>query len=263
MLRGDKPTDLLAVVVCLTLCGVASADPARVDESWRKETSEWLETIDTGGRVRVVNPSGNVYARFGGYENVVELLATIQRPAGAAGPAVTVERAGAGLDVTTEGAAQGRVDLVVFVPMGATFEARTEDGRIEIKGLKGETIASSIKGDIWIRSVEGRVRAKTARGEISAALENGTTPERQELTTVTGDIEVYLWEDADMQVRLATSGEIGTDFSIQIEHHRFEEPGKHASAIVGRGGPELLLSSKRGRIRLLRLQREFKPEDQP
>ena len=44
-----------------------------------------------------------------------------------------------------------------------------------------------------------------------------------------------------MTVSIATSGEISTDFSIEIEHRPFEEPGK------------------RGRVRLLRLQRQFHP----
>jgi hypothetical protein len=81
------------------------------------------------------------------------------------------------------------------------------------------------------------------------------------MTTETGEIEVYLWEDADLDVRIATSGEISTDFSIDIEHRRFEEPGKHAVATVGKGGAELALRSKRGPVRLLRLQKYFKPND--
>ncbi len=262
MLRGEHRDRVLAIVVSLTLNVTVLANPGLSDGSWLKETSEWLETIEAGGRVRVVNPTGNIYARFGGYDNVVEVLATIQRPEGSTGRDVSVARSGAGLDLTVSGKASGRVDLVIFVPLGATLDARTQDGRIEIKGLRGDVIASSIKGDIWIRSVEGRVQAKTARGEISAALATGVTPKRQDFTTVTGDIEIYLREDANMRVTLATSGEISTDFSMQIEHRRFEEPGKHAVAVVGRGGPELFLSSKRGRIRLLRLQKGFKPGDQ-
>jgi hypothetical protein len=91
-------------------------------------------------------------------------------------------------------------------------------------------------------------------------LENGVTAEAQQLSTITGDIEVYLWEDAGMEVDIKTSGEISTDFSIAVEHRRFEEPGKHATAIVGGGGPGLSLYSKRGRVKLLRLQKDFKPE---
>jgi hypothetical protein len=63
-----------------------------------------------------------------------------------------------------------------------------------------------------------------------------------------------------MKVAIATSGEISTDFSLTIDHRRFEEPGKQAVAIIGDGGPQLSLYSKRGRVRLLRLPRHFKPD---
>ena len=131
---------------------------------------------------------------------------------------------------------------------------------IEAKGLQSDFVAVSEKGDIRFRSIKGKVSAKTSRGSISAALENSVTEEAQQFSTITGDIEVYLWEDADMSVKIKTSGEISTDFTIGIEHHRFQEPGKHATAKVGEGGPGLSLYSKRGRIKLLRLQKDFKPE---
>lgn len=255
-------------IVAFALLLVAlPAGAAEADETWQKESAQWFEKIEPGGRVRVVNPLGDIRARFGGYEDRVEILATLQyTDQQTSVPEVTLKRVGTGLDVSTtwtegEGAGKGRVDLVVFVPQGATLDARTEDGLLEAKGLKGDLIASSIKGEIRTRSIRGRVNAKSARGAISAALESGVTEQPQSITTETGDIEVYLWEDADMQVRLATSGEISTDFSIEIEHRRFEEPGKHGRATIGDGGPQLVLESKRGRVRLLRQQRDFDPKN--
>ena len=237
------------------------------NETWKKESTQWLEEIGPGETIRVVNPLGDIRARFGGYENQVEILATLQyteQPASI--PEVTLNRADGGIDVSTrwapgEEAGPGRVDLVVFVPRGATLDARTEDGLLEAKGLKSDLIASSRQGEIRIRSIQGRVNAKSSRGAISAALEAGVTEQPQAITTETGDIEVYLWEDASMQVQLSTSGEISTDFTIEIEHRRFEEPGKHGRATIGEDGPSLALESKRGRVRLLRQQRDFDPQD--
>jgi hypothetical protein len=236
-------------------------------ESWNKESAQWLEKIEPGGRVRVVNLLGDIRARFGGYEDQVEILATLQfTDQQTSVPEVTLDRVDGGLDVSTrwstgDGAGRGRVDLVVFVPQGATLDARTEDGLVEAKGLKGDLIASSLQGEIRIRSTRGRVNAKSSRGAISTLLETGATEQTQSISTETGEIEVYLWEDASMQVQLATSGEISTDFSIEIEHRRFEEPGKFGRATIGEGGPKLVLESKRGRVRLLRQQRDFDPQD--
>ena len=147
--------------------------------------------------------------------------------------------------------------VVLFVPIGHALDVQTENDLIEAKKLKGDVIASSIKGDINLRSIHGRVQAKSVHGRIAVVLATGVTDRPQDVTTETGDIELHIGEDADMEVHIATSGEISTDFSLEIEHRRFEEPGKHAHAVIGEGGPGLTLTSKRGRVRLLRLLREL------
>jgi hypothetical protein len=259
------------LVAALWLAGcTASADGAVPKELDRKETSQWFETVRPGQTVRVVNRFGRVYARFGGYEAKAEILATSQRlEAELPELEVRFSHGGDSLDISVGFAGEAgettetrdRIDLVVFVPEGARLDARTRDDLIDVKKLKGDVVASSLGGDLTINSVAGRVSAKTARGNITATLATGATTEPQDLTTQTGDIEVWLWEDADLSVSLATSGEISTDFTLAIEHHRFEEPSKHATAVVGAGGPELTLRSKQGRVRLLRLQKQFKPEE--
>jgi hypothetical protein len=266
-------------LIAFFLATANAQESPEVDETWENNSFQWFETVDPGGRVRVSNPYGDVYARFGGYESQVEILATSQRlDRGLPELVVGREPAGAGLDVTVAPAAdtdeacvtdpalsdpasrRDRVDLVLFVPQGATLEILTEADKIDVKGLEGDLSASSLTGDIRIRSVKGNVRAKSARGDLSIALETGVTADSQELSTETGEIEVYLWEDANMNVTIATSGMISTDFSIEIEHRRAEEPGKRGTATVGKGGPRLSLYSKRGQVRLLRLPRHFKSE---
>lgn len=261
----------VARITILTLGTLLGAQqPAAVGEAWEKISSQSFETIEAGALVRVVNPFGAIHVRFGGYENRVEILTTVQRPQGGpSGPEVSISPTDAGgLEVRTAPGPEpdppdgprSRVDLVLFVPAGAAVDAETREDQINVKGLKGDLTAWSETGDIRIRSVEGRVRAKTARGQIAASLEADVTSESQDLSTDTGDIEVYLWEDANVEVEIATSGEISTDFSIRIEHLRSEEPGKRATAVVGGGGPKLSLYTKRGRVKLLRLQRALTSE---
>ena len=268
---------LLALVPLVAVaCGAATAsDP---EPFYERNNQQWLEAIEPGGVVRVFNPYGNVYARFGGYEHEVELQATVQRlEPERPGLAVEVARAGSGLEVRvgypagSDGSridadgpidTRDRIDLVIFVPEETTFDVETIDGRIEAKGLHSDVNAASKTGEIMLRKLGGRVRVTNERGRVSAMLQTGVTDRPQEIVTVTGEIEVHVWEDANLDVKVATSGEISTDFSMTIEHRRFEEPGKHAAAVVGKGGPKLTLRSKRGRVRLLRLQKNFKPEPQ-
>jgi hypothetical protein len=273
-LGGGLP---FAVILCFFVAPILAESP-QVDDSWQKNSHQWFEKVPPGGRVLVDNRYGNIYARFGGYEHEVEILATIQR-IDTVLPELEVrrERSESGLDLIVRPAPaketggepsssaserNDRVDLVIFVPLDSALDARTADGRIEVKGVKGDLEAQSVKGDLWIRGVEGSVNAHTDRGQITATLETGVTAEPQKISTVTGEIEVHLWEDANTDVKVSTSGVISTDFSIEIEHRRFEEPGKIASARVGKGGPELVLTSKRGPIRLLRLPRHFKTDEQ-
>jgi len=266
---------LCALALTIAASGVQAQTPAP-DPALAKQSEQWFEPVEAGKTLRVVNRFGNVYARFGGYQPQTEILATIQkldpeRPAlrvareqvdsgltvrvGYADPASP----GSLVTVPTEGSLD-QVDLVLFVPKGTTLDVETMDGLIAIKKIKSDLFASSIDGEIRIQSIEGRVKVKSDRGPISATLEVGVTGEPQEIVTTTGEIEVHMWEDAEMDVRIATSGEISTDFTMEIEHRRSEEPGKHAKATVGKGGPRLDLRSKRGRVRLLRLPRHFKPE---
>jgi hypothetical protein len=257
------------VTLALAASQVVAGAPDDDRNEWRKDTSVRTETIRTGEVVRVVNPFGNVYSRFGGYENEVEVQATHQRLESES-PALQLlfsrEEDGLNVSVATgDGAGEletrERIDLVVFVPRGATLDVQTRDGSIEIKKLKADVVANSLKGDLKIVSVQGRVQALTSRGRINATLATGVTQESQEFVTETGDVEVYVGEDAHMSVNLATSGEICTDFSIDIEHRRFEEPSKHGVVTVGQGGSRLRLASKQGRVCLRRLQKNFKTED--
>lgn len=260
-------TCALALIVAT---GIVPAGETLPEGFGGKDVTQTFKTLEPGQAVRVVNRFGNVYARFGGYERRVEILATAQRLE-AETPLLTIDHAqrddalriavGREGDLRPGPDTRDRIDLVVFVPAGARFDVETGDGLIAIKKLKSDVVASSIRGDVRIRSVTGSINAKTSRGAIEVTLETGVTDAPQELSTLTGEIQVWVGEDADMSVDVATSGEISTDFSMQIEHHRFEEPSKHAAAQVGRGGPRLTLRSKQGRVRLLRLQKRFKPEE--
>jgi hypothetical protein len=251
----------------------AEAPDPRAD-GFAKRTAQWVEKIGKGDTVHVSNPYGDIYSRFGGYDDDVEVVGTFQRvESDKPELEVAVTRPGDGLSVIVGFAGapepgpetRDRVDLVVFLPKGATLDATTTHGAIEAERIQGNVVAHSIKGNIRLRAIRGRVQAHTARGRIGATLETEATEEPQELSTETGDIECYLWEDANMKVSLATSGLIGTDFTIKVEHERMAEPNKRASAVIGHGGPRLTLNSKEGQVALRRLQRGFRldPKERP
>ena len=263
--------------MCAFVLGVATValpvqDGDERDGHWEKSTETYFEKVGKAARVVVDNPHGNIWVRFGGYEDQVEIIATEQRLEPEL-PRLIVELENAGEDLHVRVASEkpdvpspadrrDRIDLVLFIPIGRHVELSTIEDDIAVKGLKGDLTVSTVKGNVTLRKVIGAVDVRSERGRVVALLESDVTKSNQHLESITGDIEVTVYEDATHDVAIATSGIISTDFSMEIEHRRFEEPGKHARATIGGGGPKLSMTSKRGRISLLRQQKFFTRKDE-
>ena len=250
----------------------AAQGVAEPDESWEKSTETYFEKVGKVGRVVVENPHGNIWVRFGGYEDQVEIIGTEQRLEPEL-PRLIVKREIVGddlhvgvvsekPDVPSPVDRRDRIDLVLFVPIGRHVELSTTKDDIAVKGLKGDLTVRTVKGNVTLRKVNGALNVRSERGQIVALLESNVTQSSQHFESITGDIEVTVYEDATHDVTIATSGIISTDFSVEIEHKRFEEPGKHARATIGGGGPKLSMTSKRGRISLLRQQKFFNRKEE-
>ena len=117
---GGVLRPLILVLISMTLVGPVVADP--------KESQQWFVELEPGESLRVTNKLGNIYARFGGYEDKAEILATIQK-LDAALPPLEVARARGkdGFNVVAQhtspvqggvGDTKDQVDLVIFVPQG-------------------------------------------------------------------------------------------------------------------------------------------------
>jgi len=246
-----------ALLTCWLVPG-ARAEPPNAEADFTKESLRWLEPIAAGGTAHVVNRFGDIQLRFGGYADEVEILAAVQRLNPGARLAVERSASESGLEIVVAAkpldageslAVRDRVDLVVYVPRGIRVEAETADGKIAAKGLQSDLVVTSIKGQIHLRAIAGSIQARSQRGKITVMLEAAVTAEAQAFATEIGTIEVHLPEGADAEVHIATSG-------------RHEEPAKHALANVGEDGPLLKLSSKRGDVRLLRMQTDFRIENE-
>jgi len=242
------------------------------DEFWEKTTETFFGNVGKAGRVVVDNPHGNIWVRFGGYEDKVEIIATSQRLEPQL-PKLLVERNRVEEDLFVRVVSEkpdapapsdrrDRIDMVLFIPIGRRVELSTIEDDIAVKGLKGDLSVNTIKGNVTLRKITGAVDIRTERGTVLALLESDVTKSDQHFETITGDIEVTVHEDAVHDVEIATSGIISTDFSIEIEHLRFSEPGKRARTSIGGGGPKLSINSKRGRVSLLRQQKFFAREDE-
>ncbi len=250
----------------------AAQTPEQSEEHWQKTTETFFEKIGEAAAVVVENPHGNIWVRFGGYEDQVEIIATKQRLEPEL-PELVVQRRSVEKNlhvsvVSEKPEAPGpadrrdRIDLVLFVPIGRSVDLATVEDDIAVKGLRGDLTVATVKGNVQLRKISGSVNATSERGKITALLESDVTKADQRFESLTGNIEITVYEDAVHDVAIATSGTITTDFSIEIEHRRFEEPGKYATAILGGGGPKLSMTSKRGSVSLLRQQKFFTRENE-
>lgn len=234
---------------------------AAADDDWLIEKVETTRTVASGAGVSVLNLYGDVRCRVIDGDELV-LVANVQRhkedPRHAA---VKVAEDGgrwrvevvypkleaadkARLTVEME---RRRVDVSVLVPAASPLVLRTADGLIEAKGLKQAVEATSEKGRIFLRT-SGTVRAHTDHGELEVWLRATEWAVAPELSTLTGDLTVWLPPQPSARVEAETHGELSTDFSIEVG--RREDLKKMAVAVVGEGGGRLALRSEKGRVRI-------------
>ncbi len=247
----------------LSLLGIGSVAAASGD----LDRFSWKGPIGKARVLRVENPFGDVRLRHGGDTGEVEVAAAVQqlRPDGVHLETQVFESEGA-LVVTVVWAAKpgvempprpegdrSRADLAVLVPSGSKIVVVAPDGLVETRGVHGDAEFRTQTGDIRIHRHFGAVSASSETGSIEAVLLTGETDKSQVFESLTGSIEVWVGADAKHHATVTTSGSITTDFTMDITHQDDREPDKIGHAVLGGGGPELRLISRRGSLALRRV----------
>ncbi len=231
------------------------------------ERREQFATLAPGTTVFVSNEFGDVRARFGGYDGVVEVRAVLQQFA-SEGPNLEVELvpSAAGLRVTVGDRPAGakilrterqpgqkkRADLVLFVPKGVHLSVATTDGEIQARGLRSDLRARSLSGAIEARSIRGDLDLASASGAIFAAPESLDRRTVQRFASESGRITLRLPERGHFSCRAETRGWLSTDFTLAIESDPAEPAAKRALATIGKGTTPLEVHSGVGHVRLKR-----------
>lgn len=230
-------------------------EPLRRDDSFK---------LPAGQLIHVDNRYGSVYMRFGGYEDQLDIRSTVQQPDGAAEIEFKPGAREGRFDVVPrlpEGVALAegqRIDLVLYVPKDHAVTVRTLFGTIESRGLKSDIDLGTDTGEIAVRGTAGTVQARTGDGRIEVSLEDGARPGSvQRLASRTGSIAINVSDKLDAEVKLSTSHQFSTDYSLAVEHRDSEEPNKVATAVVGapksgKDKAQVVLESLVGEVRLLR-----------
>ncbi|HEU4404801.1 MAG TPA: DUF4097 family beta strand repeat-containing protein [Polyangiaceae bacterium] len=143
-----------------------------------------------------------------------------------------------------------RVDFVVRVPAGLTFEAANVSGDIEARGLRGDVRATAVSGDVAVSTASGAVEAKSVSGAVRVAMGAPREGVASSASAVSGSVEVRLPAQSNFDAEASTvSGRIETDFGLPVQRGFV---GQSLRGRVGRGGAQLRLDTVSGGIRISR-----------
>ena len=140
------------------------------------------------------------------------------------------------------------VDFDVEVPAGVHLAARTVNGEVEARGLDADAEAHTVNGSVPLET-RGRAEATTVNGSVSARLGSMGVNESLDFSTVNGSITLELPNDACAEVTARNvNGGIETDFPVTVRRAGFV--GHQLRGTIGRGGPQIDLSTVNGSIHL-------------
>jgi hypothetical protein len=140
------------------------------------------------------------------------------------------------------------VDFEVQVPAGVHLAARTVNGEVEARGLDADAEAHTVNGSVTLET-RGRAEATTVNGSVSARLGSMGGDGPLDFSTVNGGITLGLPENASAEVTAKTvNGGIETNFPVMVRRAGFM--GHQLRGTIGRGGPQLDLSTVNGSIHI-------------
>lgn len=165
-------------------------------------------------------------------------------------------------------AEEARIDFTVRVPAGVRFAAQVVAGDVYATSLRSPVDVATVSGNVQV-STTGTARAASVSGNVNATF-GETDGEEMEFATVSGDVVLRLAGSVGAQVSAQTlSGAIESDFDLRMGSmtgnddededdddrggfHVNVEIGRQAKGTIGRGGPELSVTTVSGDIRLER-----------
>lgn len=226
---------------------VAKVEPIRFAQKY---------SLNPGQALEIANDFGDVHLRFGGFAHELELSAVAQAPEGAPAPTVRFDaKTGRYDSYLPEGSviARGqRADMVAFVPEGHAVTVQTLAGDVEVRSVRADVTIRSNSGAISARGVRGAIDAQTGSGSIEVAFVDDANAPKQRLETSTGLIMASFGPQANARINVATSGLIGTEYSVEVTPAAGQEPNKTGKLLLGAGEKQIEIQSKRGELRLYR-----------
>jgi putative adhesin len=261
---------LVAAATLLAPVAAPAGDPHGTDKRARRtgEDFEWSGRVTPGKSIEIKGVNGSIFVEPGtGSEVEVTAKKSARRSDPDEVTIEVVEHAGGvtlcavyptprGERANTCGPGERghmntknndvEVEFTVRVPAGVHFIGRTVNGSIEARDLKSDVEAHTVNGSIGV-STRGIARATTVNGSIDAEM-GAAEGDDLEFETVNGGITLTVPEGTGAEVHASTvNGDIATDFPLTV---RGKFSRRSITGTIGRGGPQLNMTTVNGDIRL-------------
>jgi Putative adhesin len=166
-----------------------------------------------------------------------------------AGPQMRPDKSGARVEVT-----QPLDSLLVRIPDGVDLDLDSGGGDVHVTNIQGNARVHAAHGNVQI-ILPGYVEARVGTGRLSVTMGAMQWPGTLHFSTESGDIEVWVNENAKFHVRMHTdNGTLFSDFDLRGSSAGTAET---IDTDVNGGGPQSIdIESKAGAIRLLKLHPE-------
>lgn len=243
----------MALAIALLPVTFAQAATGHVSENY---------PLNPDGRVRVENVNGSIEIRAWDGEGVkLEAIKKGRTQEIVDGIQIRTESTPDELTIKTELAkvkrgwfrrttTEGQVSYTLHVPAGARIDkASSVNGNITIQGIQGDVRASTVNGSIRCSKLAGATDVNTVNGGIHLDQRALPAGDHLKARTVNGSVEVRLPASAGGSLSASTvNGSIRSDITLSNVTHRKRNK---LEARIGDGGPEILLSTVNGAIRIL------------
>lgn len=250
MIRATLGRKLGALLVAATLAACARPSSRTTDEAFELDSFRWRAEATPQGAILATNEWGDLRVRTAQRGGLV-VSAMIQKIGTAKDELeVRVQESAETVVVTVVplvAEPRGRVDLTLIIPPGKRLEGATRDGLAEIK-YKGDVVARSRRGNLLIET-PGHASARSETGGITAKLSGKTWHQALSFASDSGDITIWLPEDANLVLRAATGGALDVGFPQAAG-----SGGQGAARVettLGLGGPQLHIDSIDGDVRVV------------
>ena len=140
------------------------------------------------------------------------------------------------------------VSYRILVPTGTNLDLESLNGSIRVAGVNGGVSAQTTNGSVRLTDVDGGIRARSTNGAIQASFRDGFRLQHDtELRTTNGSVTVEFPSSLSARLEASTTnGSIHTDIPLTVQGRI----GRRISAVLGEGGPDLVLRTTNGSVRL-------------